>query len=85
MEEGVFLVDVAVFGVENLGVPGVNDVLDYVGELVHFGLSLQLVFAFVFEFFQFLKIFSHHVLLSQLIESVTHFLASICISMEKFT
>ena len=37
MTKGILLVDKTVLGVEDLGVSGVDDVLDQVGELVHFG------------------------------------------------
>lgn len=79
VHEGRPLIHKTVLGVEDLGVPGIDDVLDDVSELVHLGLCVILLliaqlaeFDFLLVFLSLLAIFPHHVLFTYLIEAIAH-------------
>tara|TARA_B110000305_G_C18999764_1_gene429978 strand:+ start:255 stop:569 length:315 start_codon:yes stop_codon:yes gene_type:complete len=72
MKECTFLVYDSIFIIEYLGISGINNVLDGVGILVHLGLYILITLA-LSELPPLDSIDPHHVLLANLIESISHF------------
>ena len=72
MEEGVSLVYVTTFGVEDLRISRVNNVLDDVSRVIHLGLCVLLMFLLLLESFVLFLVLFHHVFLPYLVEALAH-------------
>ena len=72
MEESVSLVDVTTFGIEDLGISRVNNVLDDVGRVIHLGFCVLLMLLLILEGLVLLLVLFHHVFLADLVEALAH-------------
>lgn len=85
------LIHKPVFSVEYFGIPGVDNVLNYVRKFIHLGLILifttlsrGFLSKLIFILPPFLSILTHHVLLADLIETFTHFAERLVLESEEF-
>lgn len=72
MKESVSLVDIATFGVEDLGISCVDNVLNDVSRVIHLGLCVLLIFLLLIESLVLFLVLFHHVLLADLVEALAH-------------
>ena len=76
MHKGVLLDNLAVLGVEDLGVSGKDNVVDDVSAVVHLGLDLLVALRlFLLQLLALLSVFLEPILLANLVKPFTHSLA----------